>query len=55
MTEFFYALGDFFTATFKVLPPLGNGPNYLIMATIAGLLLYWIAQLVKYQKDPDTE
>jgi len=53
MNEFFYALGDFFTATFKFLPALGNGPNSLIILAIFGFLVYWVMQLQKFNSEEE--
>jgi len=51
MTEFFYALGDFFTETFKILPMLGDWPHRIF--TIVGIVLfvYWMIELYKYKKN----
>ena len=53
MTEFFYALGDFFQATFKILPKLGNLPNdiFLIVGFIA--LILWLRQMAKYNQEAE--
>ncbi len=55
LTGFFNWLGDAFTALFKFLATFGAGFNYLIMAIIAGLLVYWTLVLVKEQAGKSTE
>jgi len=47
--EIVYGLGDLLTATFKVLPTLGNLPNILFSAVIFSGLVYWILELKKYK------
>jgi hypothetical protein len=47
--DFVYGLGDFLSATFKILPPLGNLPNILFSLIIFGGLVYWIMELKKYK------
>lgn len=49
--EFVLGLGDFLTATFKILPALGNLPNILFTLIIIGGLVYWIRELGKYKKE----
>jgi len=50
-SEFVYAIGDFLSATFQVLPILGNLPNILFSLIIAGGLAYWLLQLKKYKAE----
>ncbi len=50
-TDFVYGLGDIFTATFKLLPMLGNLPNILFTLIIMGGLVYWINELKKYKAE----
>lgn len=50
MTEFFTGLGDFFMATFRIITTLGNSANYLFMAIIASLLIYWLLQLMRFKR-----
>ena len=40
--DFVYALGDFFTWTFQILPELGNIPNYLYAVLMFGGVIYWL-------------
>lgn len=40
--ELIYGLGDFFTWTFKILPALGNLPNYLYAFIMFAGVLYWL-------------
>ncbi|MDA9783176.1 hypothetical protein N9502_00910 [Vicingaceae bacterium] len=44
-----YGLGDILTATFEVLPTLGNLPNILFSGVIFAGLVYWILELKKYK------
>jgi len=44
-----YGLGDLLTATFEILPALGNLPNMLFSAVIFAGLVYWIFELKKYK------
>ncbi|MDG1252213.1 MAG: hypothetical protein P8N56_00860 [Schleiferiaceae bacterium] len=50
LRSFFEGLGDFLEWTFQLLPFIGNAANYVFMATIAGLGIYWIIQMRKHQK-----
>ena len=45
-----YALGDFFTATFKILPVLGNIPNFLFIAIGSVFFIYWLGEMRKHKK-----
>ena len=47
---FFESLGKIFEFTFQILPILGNNLNYLFMAVIAGLGIYWLREMLKHQK-----
>ena len=49
--DFVYGLGDFLTATFKILPSLGNLPNVIFTLVIFGGLVYWINELKKYKAE----
>ena len=40
--ELIYGLGDFFTWTFKILPALGNLPNYLYVVLMFAGIIYWL-------------
>jgi len=52
-TEFVYAVGDFFQATFKILPILGNKVNVLfIIISLLGIV-YWLRKQVKYNKEAE--
>jgi len=50
MNDLFYSLGDFFVWTFKLLPALGNLPNFLFIAVITGYFLYWLSQMKKHSR-----
>ncbi|MEH0007481.1 MAG: hypothetical protein V6Z82_02030 [Flavobacteriales bacterium] len=56
MTAIFEGIGDFFTWSFQIMPPLGNAPNLIFIAVITALLAYWVYQLgiarEKHQRDP---
>tara|TARA_B100001142_G_scaffold172756_1_gene172330 strand:+ start:21207 stop:21377 length:171 start_codon:yes stop_codon:yes gene_type:complete len=47
---FFESLGKIFEFTFQILPVLGNNLNYLFMAIIAGLGIYWLREMLKHEK-----
>ena len=49
--EFVYTIGDFLTATFELLPLLGNLPNILFTLIIMGGLAYWLWELKKYKAE----
>ncbi len=49
LRNFFEGLGDFFQATFKILPFAGHTVNRLFMLVIAGGLIYWIIQMRKHK------
>ena len=55
MTEFWLWLGDVFTESFKILPPLGNIPNYSFIAIGIVLFVYWMLQLNKFRKNDAIE
>ncbi len=48
LRNFFESLGDFFEATFEILPVLGNSANYFFMAVGVGYFIYWMNKMVKY-------
>jgi hypothetical protein len=50
MTDFIYDLGDFFTATFTILPKLGNLPNILFILIGVGYFGYWMSLMAKHKK-----
>lgn len=56
MTAVFNGIGDFFTWTFHIIPPLGNIPNVFFATIIIALLAYWISRLKtlqeRHRKDP---
>mgnify|MGYP000114947454 FL=1 len=49
LRNFFEGLGDFFQATFKILPTVGDSVNRLFMLVIAGGLIYWVLQMRKHK------
>ena len=50
INDIVYALGDFFTWSFKILPAVGNGPNIVISLVITGYFTYWLMQIRKHKK-----
>jgi hypothetical protein len=50
MNELWYAIGDLFEWSFKILPVLGNLPNILFSLIITGYFLYWMGQMRKHQR-----
>lgn len=53
INELVYALGDFFEATFKILPKLGNMPNNLFIILGFILVIFWVSQMAKYNKEAE--
>ena len=51
--EIFFALGDFFTWGFQILPPIGIVMNWIFVFILVGLLLFWCIQIVKYGSTKD--
>ena len=49
--EIIYETGDLLTATFKILPVLGNIPNVIFSLVIFFGLIYWIRELGNYKKE----
>jgi hypothetical protein len=47
-SDFWYAVGDFFTETFKILPVLGDSVNWLFISLIATALVVWMSMQKKY-------
>ena len=40
--SFIYLIGDFFEATFQILPVLGNAPNYIYGVLMFLGVVYWL-------------
>ena len=53
MKNFWTAIGDFFTATFEVMPYIGNKINYLYMIIIFLFLVTWTAIMFKHKKNSE--
>jgi hypothetical protein len=49
-SDFWYAVGDFFTETFKILPVLGDSVNWLFIGIIATGLTVWLFMQASYNK-----
>ncbi|UTW64859.1 hypothetical protein KFE94_09195 [bacterium SCSIO 12643] len=47
-SDFWYAVGDFFTETFKILPVLGDFVNWLYISIITIALIVWMFMQQKY-------
>ena len=47
-SDFWYAVGDVFTETFKILPLLGDAVNWLFIVLIAIALTVWMFMQAKY-------
>lgn len=47
-SDFWYAVGDFFTETFKILPVLGDSVNWMFIGLIAMGLTIWMFMQAKY-------
>jgi hypothetical protein len=50
-TEFWTGIGDFFTATFQFMKPIGNAYNYPFWVLIFCLLAFWTNRMLKQSKD----
>lgn len=48
--EIVYSIGELFTATFKILPVLGNIPNFLFVGIGAVFFIYWLSELRRHKK-----
>lgn len=53
-TELVYAIGDFFQATFKILPLLGNKVNWLFIIIGFVGMVYWLRKQSKYNKEAES-
>lgn len=51
LTDIIFAIGDFFTWTFQIFPLIGIVTNWIFVVILAGLLLFWMAQIVKAGKE----
>jgi hypothetical protein len=49
LRNFFEGLGDIFTASFKILPVIGDQVNRVFMLVIASGLIYWVLQMRKHK------
>ncbi|GGH70628.1 hypothetical protein [Phaeocystidibacter marisrubri] len=45
----FEALGEFFDATFQILPVIGGPINWIIGLTIFGFAVYWFKEMAKHK------
>jgi hypothetical protein len=50
MSNVWYAIGDLFYATFKIVPLVGPFMNIFIWLVIGVLFVYWMGQLMKFRK-----
>tara|TARA_B000000475_G_scaffold117967_1_gene95454 strand:- start:172 stop:351 length:180 start_codon:yes stop_codon:yes gene_type:complete len=51
LKDFWIAIGDFFTATFEVMPLIGNKINYLYILIIFLFLVTWTAIMFRHKKN----
>ena len=54
-TDFIYATGDVLESTFKILPPIGNSFNYLVIALGFVGLAYWLIFQMKKTKQAEKD
>ena len=47
-SDFWYAVGDLFTASFKILPVLGDSVNWFFIVFITAVLTAWMFKQAKY-------
>jgi thiosulfate reductase cytochrome b subunit len=50
-TDFWNGIGNMFEWGFKILKSMGNVPNVILWVLIAFLLVFWISQIVKQNKE----
>lgn len=48
ITEIFFGIGNFFKASFGILPPIGIVANWILSFVIFGLLVYWCIRIVGF-------
>jgi hypothetical protein len=53
MKDLVFALGDFLTETFKILPKLGNLPNIIFIIIGFILLIYWLRAMTNYNREAE--
>ena len=51
MKNLWTAIGDFFTATFEVMPLIGNKINYLYILIIFLFLVTWTVMMFKHKRN----
>ena len=51
MKNLWTAIGDFFTATFEVMPLIGNKINYLYILIIFLFLVMWTVIMFKHKRN----
>ena len=51
LKNFWIAIGDFFTATFEVMPLIGNKINYLYILIIFLFLVTWTSIMFRHKKN----
>lgn len=51
LTDIIFAIGDFFTWAFQILPIIGIVMNWIFVVILAGLLFYWMVEIVKSGKE----
>ena len=53
LKEIFFGLGDLFTWTFQILPPIGIIFNWILSFVIFGLLVYWSVRIIGFGNKAD--
>jgi hypothetical protein len=53
INELIFAIQDFFVASFKLLPKVGNMPNILFIVIGFILTFIWVRQMAKYNKEAE--
>ena len=51
MTNFFYAIADFFEIIFGVVESIGNTINYFYIVVIFVFLVVWTIEMFKHKKN----
>ena len=50
-TDLWTGIGNMFEWSFKMLKSLGNVPNAILWVIIGSLLVFWVSQIVKQNKE----
>lgn len=51
MTKLWIAIGDLFTWSFKILPVIGHFVDWIFVAILALVLLFWMKRIVGFGQE----